>query len=114
MVKHIKIIIEKHPDGYIAYPLDLKGVVVGEGDSYRGSPADVTSAIRFILKRLGRTVSKHDSTVQEVLWSEASHRSLMPKWPVDAPRSKVIKTFELLGFRVVREGNHVSMVRDNP
>jgi hypothetical protein len=33
-LKSIKIIIEKHADGYIAYPLGLKGVVVGEGDSY--------------------------------------------------------------------------------
>jgi hypothetical protein len=27
-----KIIIEKHEDGFVAYPLGLKGVVVGEGD----------------------------------------------------------------------------------
>lgn len=32
-VKHLKIIIEKHPDGYLAYPVGIKGVVVGEGDS---------------------------------------------------------------------------------
>ncbi len=30
----IKIIVEKHADGYVAYPLSLKGVVVGEGDTY--------------------------------------------------------------------------------
>jgi hypothetical protein len=30
MVKQFKIIVEKHPDGYVAYPLGLKGVVVGE------------------------------------------------------------------------------------
>ena len=28
-----KIIVEKYPDGYVAYPLGLKGVVVGEGGS---------------------------------------------------------------------------------
>jgi len=33
-MKHIKIIIEKHQDGYVAYPVGIKGVVVGQGDSY--------------------------------------------------------------------------------
>ena len=32
MVRQIKIIVEKHSDGYVAYPLGLKGVVVGEGE----------------------------------------------------------------------------------
>jgi predicted RNA binding protein YcfA (HicA-like mRNA interferase family) len=38
----------------------------------------------------------------------------MSKFPVDAPIEKVIKAFERLGFRIVRQGNHISMVRDNP
>ncbi len=42
-----KIIVEKHPDGYVAYPVGMKGVVVGEGDTYEEAVADVTSAIRF-------------------------------------------------------------------
>lgn len=37
----------------------------------------------------------------------------MPKFPVDAPKDKVIKTFEQLGFKIVREGNHISMQREN-
>jgi predicted RNA binding protein YcfA (HicA-like mRNA interferase family) len=37
----------------------------------------------------------------------------MPKFPVDAPKSKVIKTFEFLGFHLIREGNHISMAREN-
>jgi predicted RNase H-like HicB family nuclease len=48
-----KIIIEKHSDGYVAYPLGLKGVVVGEGDSYEEALADVRSAIRFHLETFG-------------------------------------------------------------
>ena len=44
---NIKVIVEKHSDGYVAYPLGLKGVVVGEGDTYEEALADVRSAIRF-------------------------------------------------------------------
>ena len=38
----------------------------------------------------------------------------MPKLPVDAPKSKVIKALQSLGFKLVREGNHVAMLRENP
>jgi predicted RNA binding protein YcfA (HicA-like mRNA interferase family) len=38
----------------------------------------------------------------------------MPKFPVDAPIRKVITTLEHLGFRLIREGSHISMLRDNP
>ena len=38
----------------------------------------------------------------------------MTRLPVDAPRDRVIKAFERLGFRLVREGNHIAMIRENP
>ena len=53
MLKHFKIIVEKHSDGYVAYPLGLKGVVVGEGDSYEEALADVKSAIQFHFETFG-------------------------------------------------------------
>ncbi|MCL4296457.1 MAG: type II toxin-antitoxin system HicA family toxin [Anaerolineae bacterium] len=37
----------------------------------------------------------------------------MAKFPVETPIEKVIKALEQLGFRRVREGNHMSMVREN-
>jgi len=38
----------------------------------------------------------------------------MPKFPADAPRQKVIKALELLGFRLIKEKEHISMERSNP
>jgi predicted RNA binding protein YcfA (HicA-like mRNA interferase family) len=37
----------------------------------------------------------------------------MPKFPVDATKAKVIRTLEILGFTIVREREHIVMVRDN-
>jgi predicted RNA binding protein YcfA (HicA-like mRNA interferase family) len=38
----------------------------------------------------------------------------MPKFPVDAPKRKVVKTLETLGFEIIREREHISMLRLNP
>jgi len=37
----------------------------------------------------------------------------MPKFPVDAPKARVLRALEALGFRLIREGNHISMQRRN-
>jgi predicted RNase H-like HicB family nuclease len=56
MVKQLKIMVEKHTDGYVAYPLGIQGVVVGEGDSYEEALADVKSAILFHIETFGAEV----------------------------------------------------------
>lgn len=48
-MKQLKIVVEKHPDIYVAYPLGLKGVVIGQGESYEAALEDVKSAIQFHL-----------------------------------------------------------------
>ena len=38
----------------------------------------------------------------------------MPKFPVDAPKRRVVRALEALGFVMVREREHIAMVRSNP
>jgi len=71
MHKELKVIVEKHSDAYVAYPLGLKGVVVGEGDTYEEALADVKSAIQFHIDTFGKEVIESDSPVIDVFIAEA-------------------------------------------
>jgi len=70
-MRQYKIIVEKHPDGYVAYPLGLKGVVVGQGDSYEEALADVKSAIRFHIESFGEDVLEVEPPILEAYVAEA-------------------------------------------
>lgn len=49
----VKILVEKHPDGYVAYPNGIHGVVVGQGDTYEDAVADLKSALQFHIETFG-------------------------------------------------------------
>lgn len=70
MRKDLKLVVEKHSDGYVAYPLGMKGVVVGEGETYEEAVADVTSAIAFHLETFGPDVFNDEETVLEAYITE--------------------------------------------
>jgi predicted RNase H-like HicB family nuclease len=70
-MKQYKIIVEKHPDGYVAYPLGLKGVVVGQGDTYEDALADVKSAIRFHIETFGEDILDAEAPILEAFIAEA-------------------------------------------
>jgi predicted RNase H-like HicB family nuclease len=70
-MKQYKIIVEKHPDGYVAYPLGLKGVVVGQGDTYEDALADVKSAIRFHIETFGEDILDAEAPILEAFVAEA-------------------------------------------
>ena len=73
MEMRFKVIVEKHPDGYVAYPLGVKGAVVGQGDSYQAALDDVQSAILFHMETFGPdSVVDRESTVVEAFVAEAS------------------------------------------
>ena len=74
MTKLIKIIVEKHPDVYVAYPVGLRGVVVGQGDTYEAALADARSALAFHVETFGAGVLDDDDEgpVLEVFVAEAA------------------------------------------
>lgn len=69
---NIKIIVEKHPDGYVAYPLGLKGAVVGQGDTYEAALSDVRSAIEFHVEAFGADAVTAEPPVLELFVAEAT------------------------------------------
>ncbi|OOP55243.1 MAG: hypothetical protein AYP45_15930 [Candidatus Brocadia carolinensis] len=70
-MRQYKIIVEKHSDGYVAYPLGLKGVVIGQGDTYEEALSDVKSAIRFHIESFGEDVFEIDPPILEAFVAEA-------------------------------------------
>lgn len=70
-MRQFKVIIEKHSDGYVAYPLGLKGVVIGEGDTYEEALANVQSAIRFHIETFGELALEGELPVIEAFVAEA-------------------------------------------
>ena len=70
MVRQFKIVVEKTPDGYVAYPLGLKGVVVGQGNSYEEALADVKSAIRFHIETFGSETLELEPPILEAFIAE--------------------------------------------
>lgn len=70
-MKQYKIIVEKHPDGYVAYPLGIKGIVVGQGDTYEEALSDIKSAIQFHLETFGKEALEVDPPILEAFIAEA-------------------------------------------
>jgi predicted RNase H-like HicB family nuclease len=70
-MKQFKIVAEKHPDTSVACPLGLKGVVVGEGDSYEAALNDVMSAIQFHIETFGTEAVDIDPPMLEAFIAEA-------------------------------------------
>ncbi len=66
----LKIVVERHPDIYMAYPIGLKGVVIGQGDSYEAALEDVKSAIQFHLDTFGPEALEVDPPILEAFVAE--------------------------------------------
>lgn len=64
MEKSLKVIVEKHTDGFVAYPIDLEGVVIGEGDTFEQALADVKSAIRFHIETFSLDIPEAEDVIE--------------------------------------------------
>ncbi len=69
-MRQFKIVVERHSDGYVAYPLGIAGGVVGEGETYEEALADVKSAIAFHLETFGPDVIETETPVLEAFVAE--------------------------------------------
>jgi predicted RNase H-like HicB family nuclease len=67
----LKFIIEQHADGFVAYPLGLQGVVVGEGDTYDEALADAKSAAKFHIETFGKEAFPFESPLLDAFLVEA-------------------------------------------
>ncbi len=70
-MRQFKIVVEKHLDVYVAYPLSFKGVIVGEGETYEAALEDVKSAIKFHIEAFGQDEMNLDPPVIEAFIAEA-------------------------------------------
>jgi hypothetical protein len=61
----------QHGDGFVAYPLGLRGVVVGQGDSGPEAHADAQSAARFRLETFGREAFDDEADIRTAYVTEA-------------------------------------------
>lgn len=71
-MQNLKLVIERHSDGFVSYPLGLKGVVVGQGNTYEEALADVESAINFHIQTFGKEAFETDSPVLEAFIAEST------------------------------------------
>lgn len=69
-MKRIRIVVEQHTDGFVAYPLGIRGVVVGEGETADEALTDVRSAIRFHIETFGPEVVDAESEVLDAFLLE--------------------------------------------
>ena len=71
-MRQFKIVVEKHPDGYVSYPLAFKGVVVGQGDTYEEALSNIKSAIHFHIETFGNEVMEIEPRIIEAFVAEAA------------------------------------------
>jgi len=65
-MRRFKIIVQRSEEGYVAYPLGLKGVVVGDGDTFEDVLDNIKSAIAFHIETFGDEVLKEVAEPEDI------------------------------------------------
>ncbi|MGO9387791.1 MAG: type II toxin-antitoxin system HicB family antitoxin [Methanobacterium sp.] len=63
-MKNINIIIEKHQQGYVAYPLGLSGVLLSEGNTYQEALENIKSTIKFHLETFRKETFEDEAIIE--------------------------------------------------
>lgn len=67
---NIKFVVERHPKCYIAYPLGIQGVVLGQGNTHHEALEDAKSALKFHIETFGQEVLENESSILEAYINE--------------------------------------------
>jgi predicted RNase H-like HicB family nuclease len=70
-MQRARFIVEQHPDGFIAYPLGVQGIVVGQGDTREAALEDARSALEFHIETFGADVLEIQNDVLAAFVEEA-------------------------------------------
>ena len=71
-MRTFKIIVEKHADGYVAYPVGIEGVVVGEGETFEEALQNVKSALKFHVETFGASVLEPETSAIDAFVAETT------------------------------------------
>lgn len=71
MTRRFKIIVQRSEEGYVAYPLGLKGVVVSDGDTFEEALNNIRSAIAFHIDTFGDEVLEEVAGPEDIFIAEA-------------------------------------------
>lgn len=71
MRQRFKVVVERTEDGYVAYPLGLRGVIVSDGATFEEALANVKHAIAFHIETFGPDILGEPVAVEDIFLAEA-------------------------------------------
>jgi predicted RNase H-like HicB family nuclease len=70
MSREIRILVEEHADGFVAYPLGVEGSVVGQGDTAESAIEDARAALEAHVAAFGESVLSAEGSLLDAFVRE--------------------------------------------